>query len=295
MVQGFSQLLSNGGFEEWTTNGSQIRPVDWAAVIIVNGSSACSGYHPYYEQSNDALEGNFALYIEVEECLSKTAGLILKFGTIHTSDTQAFPPYDFAVTCDERPDYLSFYYKFQPEGGDTAVVDIMLFNYDEIEYEVTDTIGVATGLIISAAGEYTEYQLPIEYLLELNPSFVSIRFNASFRNFSLNTPNLHGHDGTNLTIDKVEFHGGTLVGEVELGIERPITLSPNPSNAEFVTLNYSTEISIERIEIIDELGRLILRQTGSSSQVNMQSVDSGMYYFRVLTSEGTETIRFVKL
>ncbi len=75
------------------------------------------------------------------------------------------------------------------------------------------------------------------------------------------------------------------------------TLYPNPANG-FVTIEFeNTSNAAFRLQIIDLAGRVVMEQTNITTgrvQVNTQSLDSGVYHYRLL-SESAKKQSFGKL
>lgn len=72
-----------------------------------------------------------------------------------------------------------------------------------------------------------------------------------------------------------------------------VTVYPNPSNSNWT---FSTKETIEFIEILDVLGKSVLKSTYKSDNIllNASQLNSGIYFARITTSKGIKTIKLVK-
>ena len=77
----------------------------------------------------------------------------------------------------------------------------------------------------------------------------------------------------------------------EIGSEVNIKIYPNPV---LNSLNIQSKNNFKSIEILDITGRKILEQNQNTSQINVQSLESGVYLLVLYTEEKTHTMKFVK-
>jgi len=72
----------------------------------------------------------------------------------------------------------------------------------------------------------------------------------------------------------------------------PLKLYPNPAQDEIII---DTENKIYTCEIFDIFGKTILRYSNlSDNTINVSSIPTGQYLFKIITSNGTQTNKFFK-
>lgn len=90
-----------------------------------------------------------------------------------------------------------------------------------------------------------------------------------------------------LFIDDITVTAGTVTG-IDGVNEANVSIFPNPAN-DMVTVNAE---GLNSVEVYDMSGRKVL--TSNSSNINMSELSNGVYMFRVMTENGTSTIKVVK-
>ena len=81
----------------------------------------------------------------------------------------------------------------------------------------------------------------------------------------------------------------TILGTDDIKDIRNVQVYPNPVND---ILNIETVNLIEKIEILDLSGKLI--STEFYHQINVAQLTSGIYFIKVVTSEGNSLQKFAK-
>src|SRR5690606_27932615 len=119
------QQLLNGGFEETFLDFSVYEdgyevPMHWRFGYYPMHDGSC----PYMgTMTTDSHSGEWALALETWNCTPSHMK-----GSISYS---AGIPEMFAPIINDRPDQLSFYYKFSTVGGDSATFNSLLFNFPD--------------------------------------------------------------------------------------------------------------------------------------------------------------------
>jgi hypothetical protein len=279
-----AQYIPNGGFENWDTINFPAHPLNWSSLIIGN----CTSDELPSERSNDSYTGNWAVEMVTHTCQG-FPGPQIELGFIFTGNYGGgYPPSPWALDFSESPEELNFYYKFHPEGNDSAYIRVMLFKYDTIETEITDTVAFSTGYIFMEKEEYTQFTLPITYLSENTPDYIHILFTTSktlTENILPPIPNLYAHIGTTLVIDNVSVSGGTLGINSETNFESSFKVYPNPVYDVF-SLEKPEQIQIQQIHLFSNLGKEITRFSGSQSIFDVSGINPGLYFLKLNTNQG---------
>ncbi len=70
-------------------------------------------------------------------------------------------------------------------------------------------------------------------------------------------------------------------------------LWPNPAT-NFVNIVANSEIKIESIQVTDVNGRTIKEIKGMTSQINIGNLNSGIYFLKIMTDQGTGSTKIIK-
>ncbi|MDQ3100205.1 MAG: T9SS type A sorting domain-containing protein [Bacteroidota bacterium] len=182
---------------------------------------------------------------------------------------------------------------FHPEGGDSAYVKIVLFNYDSIAGG-PDTVGFAVGYMHEEITSFTQFSLPIQYLNESIPASMHIFFSTSKTAsdqyiHGFGPPSGYASEGTSLWLDDVQLNGTTSISErVEL---ETLTVFPNPAGDRIWFYGQSIEDDLQ-VVIFDAKGVQVLDERIRDLQRGLDVSDlcSGMYSF-VLQPRDQRSIR----
>ncbi|MGL5888675.1 MAG: T9SS type A sorting domain-containing protein, partial [Bacteroidia bacterium] len=86
------------------------------------------------------------------------------------------------------------------------------------------------------------------------------------------------------------------VGITEIANGGTVSVYPNPAG-EFVNLKWNDDLRVQRIEITDITGRIVLAEpasAGNALQLNISALPQGVYNVQVVTENGTHTTRIIK-
>jgi hypothetical protein len=85
------------------------------------------------------------------------------------------------------------------------------------------------------------------------------------------------------------------VGILENGLDAKFAVYPNPTNGQF-SIAFESTISEVEITIVDVMGKLVSTKTYSNATtVNLEiNQAAGVYYVRLKTAEGQQTVKLIK-
>jgi len=292
-----AQNIPNGGFEDViidTEFPSQSHPINWMPFHWLVWIE-CFPFQSQGMLSNESNTGDFAIKMETISCQEVGNGLVHRPSGYYTGNPEMWSPEDWSLQYDNRPEYLNFSYKFHQESTDSAYVEIMLFNYDSISQgipfiERIDTIAFSQSNIFEETDEYIEFNLPINYVSDSLPSFVSIVFSSGKKNnctLSSCTP------GTTLWVDDVSVSGGTVGLEHIETIDQEFQLYPNPSYHSFRLISKSA-VQIKNVSINDYLGRELKDWLGFQEEFIVSDLPSGTYFIQIQTTKGLAVKKLIK-
>jgi hypothetical protein len=95
----------------------------------------------------------------------------------------------------------------------------------------------------------------------------------------------HTNRGFKLYVDNIQVQIDNPVSTVTFESNN-LVMYPNPAN-DFV--RFQSTLPIEKIEVMDQTGRLVATEELNDMQLNISHLDRGMYFVRVFTSAGMET------
>lgn len=263
--------LPNAGFENWTQFaggfGSTYRePNGW------NSSNQCSSLIANYSvtRTEDSHSGQYAAQLRTRSAF----GNIFINGLLSTSE----------VVCGDNtggirggvpsgtiPDSVAFWYKYSPEGNDTAYVQVILLAGG-------DTLSYAKGRLFEQKTDWTRASFAIPAPTG-TPDTISTLFNSSWGDGS------QGQAVVNSTfiVDDVEFVIATSIGEQHKGAQWEVY--PNPVRD---ILNIRGTELPAMLEMLDATGRTVMTQhmDGMRSTVDVSTLPPGLYLYRISGPQG---------
>jgi hypothetical protein len=133
-----AQGILNSGFEDVTlitTNDGieYLFPSNWKVFVDWMGCQPELGH--FGRATDESYLGQYAILMETQTCTWN--------GSTKTSFFSPIQSYESSVEYTgqeytERPEFLNFYYKFQKEGNDSALVYLRLFKYDSITPDISE-------------------------------------------------------------------------------------------------------------------------------------------------------------
>ena len=189
-----------------------------------------------------------------------------------------------------RPAYLNFQYMFHPEGGDSAYVYILLYNYDEITSSF-DTVGFASGHMHEEVDLFTPFSLPVQYFNEEIPAFMRIFFSTSKTHSELylngvgGPPGNNAAVGTSLWLDDVHLSGTT--GIQEYAPNDILTVFPNPADDRIWFKELATNGAVH-VRVFDAKGAQMMDQriTDPAQGLDVKGLRPGVYSIMMLADAG---------
>jgi hypothetical protein len=290
------QQLLNGGFEETYLDDnfkpSILKPFYW---LYGSPNSLDCGI-PLCSITNESNNDDWALKLETILC----GGAIYAGSVFTTFDFQnsLSLPDAIAHTINDRPDQISFNYKYSPINNDTALVRALLFNYPE---DVTfanpyylsyiDTIAHLEYDIFGAANNYTQLTINFDYQSTDVPAYIMVSFFSDKKALAI-PPTNYGNPGTTLWIDDVSliYLPTSIHNLISSG---DVTLFPNPV-AEHFSIDLPGNTTINSVSILDFSGRVVNIQASKNGMYSLNGLSTGMYFVQIETDKGSVVKKVVK-
>jgi len=284
------QQLLNGGFEDiLTTDSPHPFPVPefWETVFPAFDLAIAR----LDEESNS---GEWAMKLETGD----NWGLkVSKLSTLFYSADLVSEIYGHPLN--HSPNQLSFYYKYLPEGGDTARVSVLLFNFpDSLPFHnpylsYIDTLFYIEQDIADAVETYTQMLLDLDFESNPDPEYIQVEFvtNKHATAFGHLSP-AQGTPGTTLWVDDVELMYPVSTADRKV-TESDIALFPLPA-VDFFQIQKPENVSIQSAVLYDLSGqqRMVLNPTLNRHPVS--DLPNGMYLLHLNFNEGHAVKKLLK-
>lgn len=254
--------IPNGDFENWSDVTAE-DPDDWTtwnSLIAQYGAAVV-------EKTTDAHSGTYAAQITTLPWGPDTLPGVLTNGTLSEFGIDGGVPYIY------EPTSFHGYYKYQPQGTDTAFI---LIQFSENSNQVAGNNEVIT----TATSSYTQFNLPLSFSAQPDSMIITI--------WSGENP------GSELKVDSLELTGGNVVVEEVLFGNTKLTTYPNPAT-DVVTATFNLqETSAIQLQLIDMQGKTVMNQhygtlpAGTQNiRLDVSSLSSGTYFVKLKGSKET--------
>lgn len=233
---------------------------DYAQIVSAPMTASTYTTLTTYASFNDTNALLFTAYINY------SGGLVFKSGEPWT---------------DGRSPSISFYYKYKPNGIDTASCTVAMYHFNTVNH-TRELIGGGLWTTHVAASVWTLTTVPILYDSATSiPDTIYVQFSAC-------SVYAHGKPKDHDTLDI----GGTsqVLGLGNVAEQNDnVNLYPNPANTE-INLAVSGQFEASRVEVYDMTGRAIGTYSMNNNflTINIQSYKSGMYFYKLLDNTGSQ-------
>jgi hypothetical protein len=188
------QQISNSGFEFWEEIRSDVsEPVKWNSIKNTDGGMSTNRLAPdVISRSEIAHSGKYSIMMVNKSALGIVANGIVTNGAIHGStDKDKSYMYtdakktEFSTPFISRPDSLTGWYMYTPQGKDSAMV-ILLLHKGYITLPDHGTKGNWVGgvkLLLPATkkNKWTRFSVPVQYFQKGYPQYVIVILSAGNR------------------------------------------------------------------------------------------------------------------
>lgn len=292
--------VANGGFENWNSAGAYEEPNGWGTINIV--SSVVPGAPVTCEKSTDSHTGQHAIKLTTTASpadLSQILGVSYQYDTLpgmlfSNSLLGGSPAFPYT----QRPVNASFFVKYSPVNGDSAIILVQLTKYTGGQ---TVIVGASTGIIKTAVTNWSYLELPIQYQTNDTPdSLLVIAMSSAYGLKALSAqfaslPIVAPQPGTTLFLDDFSLltTGLNEQGPAKLNF----AVYPNPASTDLTlaTTGYQFGNSSLKVEMYDMTGRLVktINVESALQKVNITELSSGMYVYSL--KDGQNVLRTGKL
>jgi len=281
------QQVENPGFEEWEEVGlgpDILEPVDWS-TIKTSDDPTLSGLAPVtWERVTESHSGEYAVKLFNVSVLGIAAVGTMCNGRYHP-DLDIEVAYSYTDPEDpqwntpftSRPDSISFWMKFFPEGDDTLQFKAMLHvdSYSQPPFfNPENRVAIAQKGIGGTFEEWTRISVPFEYDDDRTPEYILIIITSG----NNTTPNI----GSYAYYDDLEVIYIQSVDDNPLG-----NTNIYYANGKLMLHNFPVDyLNDASVELVDITGRKLWQDQIYSTEIpiNNLKLNSGLYIVR-LTSD----------
>ena len=267
-----AQQLNNSGFENWSAGN----PNGWGSFDAMYTAAGLPGTN-LESQVSPGHSGLYACELKTQSLGTGTGAApgVINSGTISfdlATSNLKIEGVPYTLT----PSAYSFYYKYAPVGGDTALSFAFFTKWNSITGS-RDTVGFGGSLISGTTSSFTMMTLPITWLGLATPDSIQMRFISSVGDTN--------HANTSLIIDDINMIFPTGLNEQFSGA---YNVFPNPAVGVLNIVSNDNQAS--RVEIYDFTGKMFAGENfeGNKVQINTENIPAGMYIYRILDVQGKE-------
>ncbi len=270
--------IPNPGFEIWVTGGSILNPYEepehWGTPNpTTNGfgfETATKTTEPQFVHSGNAALKLRTHHIAVLDVYAQGAAVT---GEVSIAGIPPIAQVTGGVPFNLRPDALKAWIRYFPQGGDTAQVGMLLSRWNA-GTGMRDTVGTALLQLFETVQNYTEFEIPFEYLLGGDPDTMLLGAICS----SFFEPVM----GTEMYVDDLSLvYNPSSVGD---GLAREPKIYPNPATTH---VWFDAPDAVE-VRIINSMGKVMLRKNLSNGEnyVALAGLPSGLYLLELMDKQG---------
>lgn len=271
--------IPNKDFEEWdpdTTGMGYVyfnlldwdNPNDYLSVL---GASSVF-------RSEDAYQGSYSAMLETIIISSPLGSLpvpgLVTLGNIVVDFINQTGSVTGGIPFSARPLALKAYVKASQAENDSALIVAYSYKYNE-ESEEQDTVGIAMAYLTEEISEWTEIEIPFQYLNDSTPDTINIVCisSSSFES---------SYEGSMLMLDKmsIELESGI---DVNLFDNSSIRVYPNPAGS-FITFESDVQYEDAVLKIFDNQGKLLksMHFNGPTKTLRLSVLAKGTYFYQLI-------------
>ena len=227
----------NNDFENWYERINE-KPDSWLTSNSLVDSSNLA-----VEKTNDSYSGNYAAKVSTKLTITDDTIGFLTNGRPTNSTFVSEGGYQVS----QNPDVLSGYYKYTPDGSDSALVSVYSYAKDQSTNNLTRVD--SNSVMLPQANNYTLFEVPMNYDSWPVVDTVSIIFVPGKSTHQTTPVGL----GSELYVDDLSMSYKPT--SVEESTNRPLTIAPNPAR-EKTRINLSGK-EFQELKVISIDGQLI--------------------------------------
>ncbi|MFM2206959.1 MAG: hypothetical protein RL213_934 [Bacteroidota bacterium] len=290
-----SAQISNGSFEQWRpyAPGSLLGGVPDGWTTSDSLSQSYSG-GPSAFQGADPHDGSSSIHLKSTQItvfiFSLTVPGVATNGNLTGNFTSTSPGLriDKGVPDNVRSRKLLGYYKYAPQGQDSAHVTVLKWKYDAVNQR-RDTIAFGQLALTGQVSSYQPFEVVLVYRDFANqPDSSIIILNSGHLPLTPVLSNPAVVQGTEFIVDELSFSGVVGIDELDQAILSSVRLFPTPAsdflNVEVAAVNPSLRFTCV---LTDITGRIMFEKTinQGSERLDVSALPAGNYLMQLLDED----------
>ncbi len=273
----------NAGFETWTHSSfpSYDTPDSWSTA---NSQTAITGVYSCLK-STSVHSGSFAIQLVTKNIGSPINQLVPGVATTGTLPSSATGSITGGVAYALRPDSISGWYKYSPQGGENGFVALYLFGAGGM----TDTIAIGSFKTPKVAvGTYMQFSAPLVY------RSANAVVNSIWLMSSSNNDGLAASVGSTLFVDDLNLIFNPSSAGITEHAKPVFMLGPNPASDLLLIKNASNTKAL--FALYDITGRKVAEEKigNNTNTIALSAIPAGMYIYAI-TDENNAILKSEKL
>lgn len=290
---GFSQNLYNYGFEGTTAD------MITAGWQVTNQSSPVYTGAPTWSIPAAAPTTTFDSGAQAGTPTSFTLINYTSTGTSSTAGSGTISNWLISpVVSVDNGDVVSFYTRIGRNGGVAAFADNLQLRMSTNGAFTALPTGGSAGL-----GDFTQL------LVDVNPELDLESYPTAWGQFTYTVAGLSGPTDCMFAFRYFVTSGGPagansdIIGMDSFSVDRALStdsfftsnfsVAPNPTS-DILNIANNSNIAINTIQLTDMNGRIVKEVKGMTSQININELNSGVYFLKITTDQGTGTSKIIK-
>lgn len=269
---GFAQQdsITNGGFERWTTVSSYDDPDGWTTLnpagVILGAEMAFPATAPGEFHSGSTA----AKLVTANVDFFGITPSVLTTGEINTGTQEIEGGWPIS----SRPDAFGGWFRFDPNGVDTAFVNIALTRWDA-NSGMRETVGFAESDIFSTDSLFENIELNIDYTSNEIPDTVLIMIGSG---------GLSAQENSTLFVDDLHYYYSTDITSAE---SVDLKIYPNPTS-DILSISSNGQINFKQANIYSVDGRVVSQVilSTNTNRINVNTLPRGSYIIELISQEG---------
>ena len=282
-------------FEAWTGAAAAIEPTGWVSGNAVTVFPFSNPQSVFRTISPDIHGGVNAMRVTSVALTNNPApGQLPNPIGLCATGTISFSPLgiEFGYPYTSRPGMVSFWYKYTPNGADSAGLFMALTKWN-ISTSKRDTIAIGYWITKTTVSTFTQQDVSLTYSLTSIPDSATLIFSStSLFNTNYSLCMTCGKTGSSLWVDDITFSGW--IGIDEHSASNNASVYPNPANNYINIAADATEASF--VIVYDAAGKKVVSTAMNGTNrkeavINTSSLAAGLYSYQILDKDGISLIR----
>lgn len=269
-------VLPNASFEDWTTISNYTNPTGWDTPNQELMAIPFFGFSVVTKSTDHYGTGSFSAKLETKHLNFPPTDIpgFMTCGNITVDITLGTYVITGGVPVYDKPTHLKGFYKFQPKGGDSCAIGIVM---TKSTGGVSDTAAYGGFSTKDTVPDWTPFSAWIEYVIPDQPDTMNVMVISSA--LEIPTP------GTVLFVDELELDYSTLVNpnDPSAGIE----IYQDRETSRILLFFDFTEGQQTMVNLYNMVGKKTAsavpgKITKSTEIINYQNFDSGIYILEII-------------